>query len=191
MEPRGVVQRLPDSDVDGRRSMGMTLFLVSSTMMFGGLLLLHALLRRDAAAWPRPDAVPLALAATAAIAASSATLEAGVRAVLRARPRHLPRWLFATIALGLAFLAIEVCIWIHLWRGGFVPGSPPSGTFYFLTTFHFAHVVIAIGLLAWLVPGALHERYHANEHVRVRLVARFWHFLGINWALLFLALFVL
>jgi heme/copper-type cytochrome/quinol oxidase subunit 3 len=188
------VQRLPDTDADGRKSLGMTCLLLSSTMAFGGLLVLYGLLRRDAPEWPPPGGrvLPLGLASAAslAIACSSIALHTGVRAVVRARPRQLLPALVATLALGAAFLALELVLWLQLWGSGFVFGNRHAGAFYTLTGFHFAHVLLALGLLLWLVPGARRERYHANDHVRVRLVARFWHFLGINWALLFLAFFV-
>ena len=193
---KGHVRRLPDTDADGRKSLGMTFFLLSSTMAFGGLLVLYGLLRRDAPAWPPPGGrmlpLGLAAAATASITVSSMTLHAGVRAVLRPRARLLFPWLIATLALGLTFVALELALWLDLGSGGFVPGAGnrQAGIFYVLTGFHFAHVLTAVALLLWLVPGARRERYHANDSVRVRLVARFWHFLGINWALLFVAFFV-
>lgn len=189
----GKVRRLPDTDADGRDSLGMSIFLLSSTMSFGGLLILYANLRGDAA-WP-PSAgagatLALAIAATLVIAISSVALHGGVQAVVHARPRALPRCLAFTIALGVAFLALEVLIWLRLWHGGFALGTAQAGVFYALTGFHFLHVIVALGLLVWLVPGALRERYHARNHVRVRLVARFWHFLGVNWLLIAAALFL-
>jgi len=182
------VTRLPDTDADGRKSLGMSFFLLSSTMSFGGLLVLYGNLRRDAPAWDAELPLGLAAAATLVIVLSSLTLHAGVRAVLLARPRLLPRWLLATVALGLAFLALEVLLWRRLWSTGFALGTAQAGVFYALTGFHFVHVGVAIALLLWLVPGALRERYHARNHVRVRLIARFWHFLGINWLLIVAAL---
>ena len=190
MEPGNAPRRLPHTDANGIRSLGMNFFLASSTMMFGALLLLYALLRKGAVTWERPGGIALAAAATAAIATSSAVLHQGVQALLRARPHLLPSRLLATICLGVAFLAIEVLLWRQLWLDGYVTGNPQAGTFYVLTVFHFLHVAIAIGLLIWLLPGSLQRRYHANDHVRVRLVARFWHFLGVNWLLLFVALFL-
>lgn len=167
----------------------MTLFLLSSTMAFGALLLIHGLLKHGAATWPRLPA-GLAAMATATIAASSIALHLGVRNVLLARPQRLLRWLCAALLLGGGFLVVEVILWTALWRGGLVIGNPPGGTFYAITGFHGLHVTVALGLLVSLVPGALHSRYHANDHVRVRLIARFWHFLGIHWLLIFGALFL-
>ncbi len=188
------VHRLPDTDADGRKSLGMTFVLLSLTMAFGGLLVLYGLLRRDAPSWPPPGGrvLPLGLAsaATIVIACSSIALQAGVRGVVRARPQRLLPALVVAGTLGAAFVALEVALWLQLWNSGFVFGNRQTGAFYVLTGYHFAHVVLALGLLLWLVPGAMRERYHANDHVRVRLVARFWHFLGLNWALLFLAFFV-
>lgn len=189
------IRRLPDTDPDGRKSFGMNLFLFSSTMMFGGLLLLYWMLRRGAPLWPPAGRTQLPLAlpalATVVIASSSFVLDRGVRAVVGARPRELLGPLCLTIGLGLLFVALEITLWFQVWAAGIEANEPFGSTFYLITSFHAFHVVIALGLLVWLLVGAVHTRYHGNDHVRVRLVARFWHFLGINWALIFLLLFVL
>lgn len=189
------IRRLPDTDPDGRKSFGMNLFLLSSTMMFGGLLLLYGMLRKGAPLWPPEGATHLPLLlpalATVVILGSSLVLERGVRAVVRARPRQLIAPLCGTILLGLLFVALELRLWTQVWARGLAANEPFGSTFYLITSFHGLHVVIAIGLLLWLLRGAVHTRYHGNDHVRVRLVARFWHFLGVNWALIFVLLFVL
>lgn len=184
------VRKLPHTDEQGIRSLGMTCFLLASTMAFGGMLVLHLALGGRPP--PHADPLPFRLAAVATglLLLSSAVLHRGVRSVLRARPRKLLPALVATLGLGLLFLAVELVIWRSLWRDGYAFGVGRAGSFYAVTCFHFVHVAVALGLLVWLLPGAAAGRYHGRAHVRVRLVARFWHFLGIHWLLIVWALFL-
>lgn len=191
---RGSLTQLPDGDPKGVRSFGTTLVLTSSAMMFGSLVLLYVLLRADAPTWPPPEssALPTALPAlaTGVIALSSLTMELGVRAVRRARPWALPRWIACTFALGLVFLLSISWLWAGLVSAGFSSQNPHGGLFYVMTAFHGLHVAIAMGLLGWLYAGARRGRYHGRDTVAVRMVGRFWHFLGVCWLSIFLALFM-
>src|SRR5690242_11758835 len=85
---------------------GMAVFLGGWTMTFAALLFVWADVRLTAAAWP-PDGEPRApltypAVATVLMAASSWTL---------ARRRT-----GATVALGLAFLGVQLAGWAALWR---------------------------------------------------------------------------
>lgn len=185
---------LPDGDPGGIRAFGTTLVIVASAMMFAGLVLLYVILRVEAPSWPPPgsSALPILLPslATLVIALSSLTMELGVRSVRRARPWALPRWLAATFSLGLAFLILVIWLWVGLVAAGFSSRNPHGGLFYVMTAFHGLHVLVAMGLLGWLYLGAKRGRHHGRDTVAVRMVGRFWHFLGLGWLSIFLALFV-
>lgn len=187
------VSRLPQGDREGTTSLATTLLLASSAMMFGGLVLLFLILRADAPRWPPSGIrdVPrlLPTAATAAIFASSLTMELGVRALRRARLRDLSRWLLGTLALGAVFVALQATLWTLLLVEGFTSRNPYGGMFYVMTGFHCLHVAIALALLAWLIHGVRRGRHHGRDTVAVRMVGRFWHFLGAGWGLIYLALF--
>lgn len=184
---------LPDGDRGGTRSMGTTLMLVASAMMFGALLLLYYLLRVEAPEWPpaasRPLPRGLATLATVILFASSLTLEIGVRELRRARLERLATWIGATLALGFAFFFSIAFLWFELIQGGFESRNPHGGLFYVITAVHGAHLITALGLLIWLFLGARRRRFHGRRGVPVRLVGRFWHFLGVAWLLVYLTLF--
>lgn len=184
---------LPDGDREGTRSMGTTLMLVASAMMFAALLLLYFLLRAGAQSWPPVESTSLprglASAATLILLASSLTMELGVRDLRRARLGKLTTWIGATLALGVVFFFLIAWLWLDLIGGGFESKNPYGGLFYVITAVHGAHLLSALGLMIWLYVGAKRRRFHARTGVAVRLVGRFWHFLGVAWLLVYLTLF--
>lgn len=182
---RGSLTPLPDGDPRGIRSFGTSLIIVASAMMFAGLVLLYVILRLDAPVWPPPDSSPLPILlpalATGVIALSSLTMELGVRSVRRARRWALPGWLAITFCLGLVFLVLVGWLWGGLMSEGFRSTNAHGGLFYVMTAFHGLHVLVALGLVAWLYLGAKRGRHHGRDTVAVRMVGRFWHFLGLGW----------
>lgn len=183
--------RLPDGDPDGTRSLGTSLMLVASAMMFGALLLLHFLLRRDGAGWPGGPPLPRGVAtlATGILLASSLTMEFATRSVRGARLDRLPTWVGSTLAMGVIFVALVLWLWFEWTSGGHGASGPRSRLFYVITAVHGAHLLTALGLLIWLLRGARKQRFHGRSAVAVRLVGRFWHFLGAAWLLIYLRLF--
>lgn len=184
---------LPDGDREGTRSLGTTLMLVASAMMFAALILLYLLLRAEAPSWPpaASRALPRGLAslATGILLASSLSFELGARDLRRARLDRLPGWIGATLALGVAFFFLIAWLWLELIGAGFQSRNPHGGLFYVITALHGAHLLSALGLMGWLLRGARRRRFHGRRGVPVRLVGRFWHFLGAAWLLIYLTLF--
>ncbi|MGA0610686.1 cytochrome c oxidase subunit 3 [Caldimonas sp. KR1-144] len=80
--------------------------------------------------------------------------------------------------LALGFLAVQAWAWLSLADRMVLPRGQVAASFFFLlTAMHGLHV--AGGLLAWTrVLRAWDERTSAT---RVRLLARYWHFLLIVW----------
>src|SRR3954466_10118772 len=98
---------------DATSFVGMAIFLGGWTMTFAALLFVWADVRLSAGAWP-PDGEPRAplvypAAATVLMAVSS-------WALARGRMR-------ATIALGVAFVAVQAGGWVALYRAGVTPSS--------------------------------------------------------------------
>jgi cytochrome c oxidase subunit 3 len=52
-------------------------------------------------------------------------------------------------------------------------------------------MVIGLGLLTWLVVGALRGRYHADYATPVDLTGLYWHFVDIVWIFLFPLLYLI
>jgi len=63
--------------------------------------------------------------------------------------------------------------------------------YFTLTGLHALHMVIGIGLLAWLVRGALAGRYRAAYHAPLENTGLYWHFVDIVWIFLFPLLYLI
>lgn len=171
---------------------GMAVFLGSWAMLFLALFFAYAFVRGRAPAWPPLDAprLPRLLPGlnTLVLAASSWAMARAVRAQELARGRSAARALMATAVLGAIFLALQVMVWIGLWRQGLVPsGGPYPSVFYAFTAFHALHVLVGLGALAWL---ALRAHAGTSSRTDVRLWGWYWHFVGAVWGALYLTIYV-
>ncbi len=183
---------------EGRRTsfVGMVMALGSWTMLFASLLFAYAVLRLRAASWP-PDGVarlPRILPGvnTLVLVMSSVALSFGVKPRTRERQGTLARSLGLTLGLGSLFLALQLAVWIPLWRGGFTIASGVYGSvFYGLTTFHALHVVAGLIALAVLLPKARRGVYVSGRQSPVRLTAMFWHFMDAVWVVMYVTIYLL
>jgi cytochrome c oxidase subunit 3 len=189
--------RIPDRDASRRTTfVGMVMALASWSMMFGSLFFAYAILRLKAGTWPPEGIEPLPrllpFVNTLVLLASSVVLHRGVRRASDARIGALGSALKETIALGSLFLALQLAVWVPLWRSGFRIDSGIYGSiFYGLTVFHALHVLAGLGALAVLLPGARKGRWRSGAQSRVRASAMFWHFVDAVWVVMFVAVYLL
>lgn len=168
---------------------GLWLFLGTVSMMFIGFTSAYVV-RRASGGWQALAPPALLWANTAALLASSVTVE---RARRRLRAWDLPgaRWgLALTGALGLLFVAGQLAVWQTLaGQGIFLSSNPHSSFFYLLTGLHVVHL---LGGLVWFTVAFSRLRRLALTPGEdgLRLFATYWHFLGVLWVYLFLLLFV-
>lgn len=197
MTGTAAVARFPGGDESRRTSfVGMVMALASWTMLFGSLFFSYAVLRLKAGSWPPDgvDALPrlLPFVNTLLLLLSSAVLHRGVRAAAEVRLGALHGALKGTLALGSLFLALQLAVWVPLWRSGFRIDSGVYGSiFYGLTVFHALHVLAGLAALAVLVPGARKGRYRSGRQSAVRVSAMFWHFVDAVWVVMFVAVYLL
>lgn len=146
-------------------------FLATVVMLFAGFTSAY-LIRRTGSDWTRLDLPPLALVNTAVLLVSSLTLEL-------ARRTGRPAWTRTTLALGLLFLVGQVALWRALSSAGLFLTRHPQGAFLFLLSLvHGLHLLGGLGALTWSLVRA----------TRPRLVALYWHFLGLAWLYVLLLL---
>jgi cytochrome c oxidase subunit 3 len=191
----------------GAAWLGMWVFLVTEVMFFGGMFTAYVVYRTVF-----PEAfghasnhldVRLGTLNTALLICSSLTMALAVHAAQRGQ-RHVAAWLLATMALGAGFLAIKFAEYAHKFREGLVPGpgftwagpdAPEAQLFlslYFaMTGVHALHMVIGLGLLAWLVRGTRRGRFGPAWHTPVELTGLYWHFVDIVWIFLFPLLYLI
>ena len=187
---------------------GTWAFLLSEIMLFGGLFAVYAVQRAShtAAFAAGSDALDVRLGAanTVVLLTSSLTMALAVSAARE--PRRAARWIAATIALAVVFLAVKA----HEYRveiaegllpgAGFAPSSPlaadaePFFTLYFVMTgAHALHMLAGIGVLAWIAAGlsrAPHDAGRAPD-LRVEMAGLYWHLVDVVWIFLFPMLYLI
>jgi len=145
--------------------------------------------------WHHLTLPPIIFFNTAAILASSVTLEVArrrVRDYMRdsaSRGRAL-YWLFGTLALGLIFVTGQYLAWLRLGAQGlYLATNPNSSFFYVLTAVHVCHV---LGGLCGLTRVIYKLRGPVPHLRRATLDATsyYWHFMGILWLYLLLVLWM-
>lgn len=168
---------------------GVWLFLASEIMFFAGLLGGYVVLRLGAGpgGWPDPTAkldTALLAANTFVLITSSATMALSLAAAREGAGKRAARFLLATAALGLVFLAVKAYDYHHLWHAGTTMRSGLFGNYYYtLTGFHGLHVLGGVVALLALLPAALRA-----DAVALEAAGLYWHFVDVVWILLFVIL---
>lgn len=172
----------------GKVKLGMWMFIVSDMLFFGSLIGSYLFIRQNAGQWPAVGSVHDITAGaigTVLLLVSSFTM---VRAAIADRENNrgsFLRWLAATFALGLGFLAIEASEWYGLYLKGFWFSSGLPGSTYFLTTgIHASHVTAGLILMIYLASSALRKPGNGS-HSAVSNFALYWDFVDIVWIFLF------
>ncbi len=128
---------------------------------------------------------------TLILLSSSATLEISRRALTAGRGGPFARWLYATVILGMGFVAGQLVAWRQLAsRGVYLASNPASSFFYVLTGAHAVHLLGGIVALFYLVLRARRISVAPRRPVAVDLTAVYWHFMDALWIYVLLLLMV-
>jgi cytochrome c oxidase subunit 3 len=190
---RGATPELKQPPVPGASTLGMTIFLVSLSVLFAASLLGLLVVRLRVERWVPEGLPPLPSglwASTALILLSSGTIQWAVVAIRKGNQPGMLRGLLATTALGVGFLVLQTVNW---WRMVAVDrvlatGSLYAFTFYVLTGLHALHVVGGLIPLGITTRRARAGAYSWAGYQGVRLTAMYWHFLDVVWVVLFAVL---
>jgi cytochrome c oxidase subunit 3 len=173
-------------------STGIWVGLASITMTFAALT--SALIVRHGSSyndWWHITLPPVLYVNTLIIIASSVTLEVARRRVadfmggLKHEARVPARWLYATLFLGLLFVAGQTFAWVQLRSQGLnLTTNITYSFFYVLTVGHAIHLTGGIGGMIRVIRKFNH---FALKRSTLDATSRYWHFMGALWLyLLFL-----
>jgi len=102
-------------------------------------------------------------------------------------------YLFATLILGLIFIALQLYGFDQMMASGYNFTGPTSNitmTFIFLiAAVHIVHVVVGIICLLVVIYNHFKQKYNSSDMLGFELAATFWHFVDILWLYLFLFLY--
>jgi cytochrome c oxidase subunit 3 len=128
---------------------------------------------------------------TIVLVISSITLFLASRAAKRLEAGKQQLFLWLTIALGIAFFALQVYGWYILAYKMQVFLTDPNASRSFVYVITFMHLLHIIGGLVWLAAalgGSIKGIPQVKNLFRMEMTSIFWHFLDIIWIYLYVFL---
>ena len=124
---------------------------------------------------------------------SGATVTWAHWGLLKNNRSHLVIGLFLTVALGLAFLALQAYEYAHAYKelGLTLKTGVYGATFFMLTGFHGFHVTMGTIMLIVILARALKGHFRPDHHFGFEAVAWYWHFVDVVWLFLFIFVYAL
>ena len=199
-------------------SFGMWIFLATEVMFFGGLFCAYLIYRRwyfgDFAAASKSINAALGATNTAVLICSSLTVVLAIWAAQTARRGLMILMLVLTMLFGVAFLGIKGIEYKDKFEENHVPGvsfsfdrqqipghpgeyaNPQHAQIFFalyfiMTGLHALHMVVGLGIFAWLLWMAWKGRFTPRYHTPLEVGGLYWHFVDIVWIYLFPLLYLI
>ena len=130
---------------------------------------------------------------TAILLASSMTLTIAHHGLRANHRKPLILWLAITVALGIAFLFLQVEEYAHAYSemGLRMDSGIYGSTFYLLTGFHGFHVTMGTTMLLIMLIRAVKGHFTSDNHFAFEAVAWYWHFVDVVWLGLYIFVYFL
>jgi cytochrome c oxidase subunit 3 len=168
----------------------MALFAIGS--LFVATLVAYLVTRANQPAWRSLHIeLPNGLLLTSVfLLGLSGSLEYALAKIRRNNQPGLKFGLQLALVFAVGFLLSQ---WIN-WRAVFHTGQGAAAnplavfSFFLLTGVHAAHVLAGFVPLALVYQRAVQREYSSSRYEGVKLCAQYWHFLGIVWLVLWVAL---
>ena len=180
-----------------RGKLAMWLFLGSDAMGFMGLIGAYMVLRISSGNWivdGRDPELGITLTAimTFILILSSVTMVTAHSKITKGDQAGLVKWLGLTILGGVVFLGLQVYEWWHLIDIGLAAHKGNyAATFFAMTGFHGAHVLVGVIYLFCIWWRARQGAYTATNNSPVELVGLYWHFVDLVWIVLFTIVYLI
>ena len=173
----------------GTNRLGLWLFLISDTFVFGGLMVV----RINLLGLTRPELNQLlGLAVTAVLLISSFFMNRGETLMHNGDRKGFLLNTAITFVLGLGFLLGVVLVeWRLAIHEGMTPDSGPAGAaFFMMTGMHAFHVFTGLILLAIVMANARRGLYDEKNYP-IEAAAVYWHFVDVVWIFFYPALYLI
>ena len=175
------------------RVTGLLVFLISESLMFGGLFASYLIYRSTAAVWP-PEGTEVELLVPAIntfiLVSSSFVIHNGDTAIKKNDVGGLRLWYALTAVMGVIFLGGQVYEYLTLGYG--LTTNVFSNCFYLMTGFHGLHVTVGVFLILGVLWRSRRQgHYNDSKHVGPEMAEIYWHFVDIIWIILFGLLYIL
>jgi len=187
-------------------NLGMWLFIGQEILFFFGLFMAYICYR-----WLYPETWLsgaevlnkwLGATNTVVLLTSSLTMVLAIRDLQLNKLVWAVRWIWITVGLAGVFLVVKAFEYTHKFDIGIFPGGHYDGNLvegmaglffgiYFVATgLHALHVVIGMGLLAWLAMKVKNGSVSAENDVLAENIGLYWHLVDLVWIFLFPMLYL-
>lgn len=169
---------------------GLWLFLLSDSFLFGGL----AVARFYLLGATRPDLNQyLGLTVTSVLLLSSFFMNRAETSMANGDRRNFAVFTSLTLLLGLIFVGGVLGIeWPSAIREGVTPAANAAGAIFFMMTgMHAFHVVTGLIFLSVILRNGLRGVYSEEKHWAVEAATVYWHFVDVVWIFFYPALYLI
>lgn len=173
----------------GTNRLGLWLFLISDSFVFGGLLVM----RMNLLGLTRPNLNQmLGLAVTSVLLISSFFMNRGETMMANGDRKGFLNNTLVTFFLGLGFLVGVIFVeWRFAAHEGLTPSSGAAGAaFYMMTGMHAFHVLTGLIFLAIVWFNGRRGLYD-EKYFPVEAAAVYWHFIDVVWIIFYPALYLI
>lgn len=163
----------------------------SIIMMFAGLTSAY-IVKRSQPNWTSFEIPDMFWYSTAAIVASSLTMQLALKAFKDRQRKNYRLLLLLTLVLGLLFVVLQWLGFRAIWNSGITFSGAGAGQFlYIIAGLHAVHViggVIALVVMSMKAISTVRRNYNA---VPVEVMSVYWHFVDILWLYLLVFFMIL
>jgi cytochrome c oxidase subunit 3/cytochrome o ubiquinol oxidase subunit 3 len=181
-------------DRPARGRVGMFSLIAAEAAIFTIFVVAYLFYIGKSLAGPLPkDVLSVPIFFTICLLSSSLTIHLAAKALRRGSVRGFGTWLFATMALGAAFMYGTATEWYRLiYHDGLTISTNLFGTTYYsLVGLHGFHVVMGLlaltSVMAFAVLGAVKQE-HAE---RIDVLSLYWHFVDVVWIVVFTVVYII
>ncbi|WP_158797293.1 cytochrome c oxidase subunit 3 [Pedobacter sp. L105] len=166
------------------------LFVVSSTIMFGGFTSYYIVFAASKGKGHGLVLPEVFMYSTAVLILSSICLFFAAKAVRNHNIQTQKIFLWVTLALGLVFGYLQVDAWSALYRSGatLVNNNAAISVIYIVSGMHLLHIFAGLCFIASSLLGAYRKVSSENAVFRIEIASIFWHFIDILWIYLYVFL---
>ena len=178
----------------------MWLFLFTELLLFGMLFVVYAVYRSM-----HPEAfriggeeldVFMGTVNTVILLISSMTVAMSITAIQKGDKKRALQLLSVTLLIAVIFLVNKYFEWGTKFEYGLYPGGEALnelgfgtilffGLYFFMTGLHGIHVLVGMGLIAFLLLKAIVGAYGPTYYTPVEVIGLYWHLVDLIWIFLF------
>lgn len=174
---------------------GFWTFIGSESLFFGTLISTYMVYKGQSLVGPYPPevlSIPLTTLSTFVLLMSSLLMVLALAAVQRGDRRGSLLWLMGTAIFGAIFLGCQAYEFTHFYSLGLTLQTNLFGSsFFILTGFHGAHVMVGIVWLLILWFMALRGQLGPSDALKVEIAGLYWHFVDVVWIAIFTLIYLL